>query len=150
MYSDCAYAAQHTFIQGQGAWRTAQECTNKTVRKGSISKELERLVNRATSRVGARFEHVFGVVERLWGFDKVRYRGLTKNATRAFVATALANISSGAQTPRGMRASARRLACQIPQAQLHRAKLRSPTPRLTSSAHRAAAVLNSSARSALP
>ena len=40
----------------------------------------------------ARVEHVFAVVKRLWGFDKVRYRGLAKNATRAFVALALANI----------------------------------------------------------
>ena len=37
-------------------------------------------------------EHVFGVVKRLWGFSKVRYRGLQKNATRAFTALALANI----------------------------------------------------------
>jgi IS5 family transposase len=33
-------------------------------------------------------EHVFGVVKRLWGFGKVRYRGLVKNATRAFTALA--------------------------------------------------------------
>ena len=33
-----------------------------------------------------------GVVKRLWGFDKVRYRGLAKNATRSFVALRLANI----------------------------------------------------------
>jgi len=37
-------------------------------------------------------EHVFAVVKRLWGFTKVRYRGLDKNATRAFVALGLANI----------------------------------------------------------
>jgi len=30
--------------------------------------------------------------EALWGFTKVRYRGLQKNATRAFTALALANI----------------------------------------------------------
>ena len=35
---------------------------------------------------------LFAVVKRLWGFGKVRYRGLAKNATRAFVATALANV----------------------------------------------------------
>lgn len=29
---------------------------------------------------------------RLWGFTKVRYRGLAKNATRSFVALSLANI----------------------------------------------------------
>ena len=31
-------------------------------------------------------------INRLWGFGKVRYRGLAKNATRAFTALALANI----------------------------------------------------------
>lgn len=40
----------------------------------------------------SRVEHVFGVVKRLWGFGKVRYRGLAKKATRAFTALALANI----------------------------------------------------------
>jgi IS5 family transposase len=43
-------------------------------------------------------EHVFGVVKRLWGFGKVRYRGLQKNATRAFTALALANIYLGRST----------------------------------------------------
>jgi IS5 family transposase len=37
-------------------------------------------------------EHVFALVKRLWGFAKVRYRGLAKNACRAFTALALANI----------------------------------------------------------
>jgi IS5 family transposase len=32
------------------------------------------------------------VVKRLWGFNKVRYRGLAKNATLSFVALGLANI----------------------------------------------------------
>ncbi|HSI48493.1 MAG TPA: IS5/IS1182 family transposase, partial [Ideonella sp.] len=30
--------------------------------------------------------------KRLWGFAKVRYRGLAKNATRAFVVLGLTNI----------------------------------------------------------
>ena len=51
-----------------------------------------KLKNRSKSRIRARVEHVFGVVKRLWGFGKVRYRGLAKNATRAFTALALANI----------------------------------------------------------
>ena len=62
------------------------------MRKGSATEEIERVVNRAKSRVRARVEHVFGVVKRLWGFAKVRYRGLAKNATRSFVALGLANI----------------------------------------------------------
>jgi IS5 family transposase len=49
------------------------------------------------SKIRSRVEHVFGVVKRLWGFGKVRYRGLQKNATRAFTALALANIFLGRQ-----------------------------------------------------
>jgi transposase, IS5 family len=37
-------------------------------------------------------EAVLRLWGRLWGFDKVRYRGLAKNATRAFVTLAMANI----------------------------------------------------------
>ncbi len=54
--------------------------------------ETQRAKNRNKSRVRARVEHVFAVVKRLWGLTKVRYRGLQKNATRAFTALALANI----------------------------------------------------------
>ena len=53
---------------------------------------MQRAKNRNKSRVRARLEQVFAVVKRLWGFTKVRYRGLQKNATRAFTALALANI----------------------------------------------------------
>ncbi|MGF6875744.1 hypothetical protein OKW35_005216 [Paraburkholderia sp. MM5477-R1] len=35
---------------------------------------------------------MFAVVKRLWGFTKVRYRGLATNANRAFVALALTNV----------------------------------------------------------
>ena len=61
------------------------------VRVGVVD-EVQRAKNRNKSRIRARVEHVFGVVKRLWGFTKVRYRGLHKNATRAFTALALANI----------------------------------------------------------
>ena len=56
-----------------------------------------RAKNRNKSKIRSRVEHVFGVVKRLWGFSKVRYRGLQKNATRAFTALALANIYLGRQ-----------------------------------------------------
>ena len=49
-------------------------------------------INRARSRVRARGEHAYQVVKHLWGFTKVRYRGLIKNTVRAFAAFALANL----------------------------------------------------------
>ena len=62
------------------------------VRKRNFTAALERLVNRAKSRTRARVGHVFGVVKGLWRFDKVRYRALTKNATRGFVTLATPNV----------------------------------------------------------
>ena len=52
----------------------------------------QRLINRARSRCRVRGEHAFHVVKRLWGFAKVRYRGLAKNTARAFAIFALANL----------------------------------------------------------
>jgi transposase, IS5 family len=90
VHGDSAYSAQQELIRSKAP--QAQDCTNRRVRKGGTLEEIERLTNRAKSSVRARVEHVFAVVKRLWGFDKVRYRGLAKNATRSFVALGLANI----------------------------------------------------------
>ena len=90
LYGDSAYASQQALIRSKAP--QAQDWTNQRVRPGSATEELDRIINRAKSRVRSRVEHVFAVVKKLWGFNKVRYRGLAKNATRAFVALGLANI----------------------------------------------------------
>jgi IS5 family transposase len=91
VYGDSAYASQQELIAGTAP--NAKDCTNERVRnrRGEVD-ESKRANNRSKSKVRARVEHVFGVVKRLWGFSKVRYRGLAKNATRAFTALALANL----------------------------------------------------------
>ena len=91
MYGDSAYASQKELIASKAP--KAKDFTNERVRNrsGEVD-EVKRAKNRNKSKIRARVEHVFGVVKRLWGFNKVRYRGLAKNATRAFTALALANI----------------------------------------------------------
>jgi len=54
--------------------------------------ERWRKINRARSRTRARCEHPFYVVKQLWGFAKVRYRGLAKNLARAYAMFGLANL----------------------------------------------------------
>jgi IS5 family transposase len=64
-------------------------------RRGTRSRPLSdywKRINQARSRIRARGEHAFHVVKRLWGFGKVRYRGLAKNTTRVLAAYALANL----------------------------------------------------------
>jgi IS5 family transposase len=95
VYGDSAYASQKKLIAGKAP--KAKDFTNQRIRRNGIVDEALKAKNRNKSRIRSRVEHVFGVVKRLWGFGKVRYRGLAKNATRAFTALALANIYLGRQ-----------------------------------------------------
>ena len=71
----------------------ARDFTNELARNGQGQvNEARRAENRNKSRIRARVEPGFCVVQRLWGFAKVLYRELAKNATRAFTALALADI----------------------------------------------------------
>jgi IS5 family transposase len=64
---------------------------NRRRANGGLSR-YERHLNRIRSGTRARGEHAFNVVKRLWGFTKVRYRGLAKNTVRLFTCFALANL----------------------------------------------------------
>jgi len=46
----------------------------------------------SSPKVRARVEHSIGVIKRVFGFAKVRYRGLKKNTHRLLVTCALANL----------------------------------------------------------
>jgi len=54
--------------------------------------EDERARNRTKSKVRAKVEHVFLVIKRLFGWSKVRYRGLAKNTHWLFVTCGLTNL----------------------------------------------------------
>jgi IS5 family transposase len=90
VYGDSAYASQQVLIREHAP--QARDFTNQRVRKRGEIDQAERSRNRNKSKIRARVEHVFAVVKRLWGFAKVRYRGLDKNANRSFVAPGLANL----------------------------------------------------------
>lgn len=90
VYGDNAYAGQKELMHSKAP--QAKDFTNERVRRGGEVDEVRRARNHHKSKIRARVEHVFAVVKRLWGFTKVRYRGLAKNACRAFTALALANI----------------------------------------------------------
>ncbi|KVZ40257.1 IS5 family transposase [Burkholderia ubonensis] len=90
VYGDSAYASQKALIHGKVP--KARDFTNQRTRRNGVVDEVARRKNRNKSKIRARVEHMFAVVKRLWGFTNVRYRGLAKNANRAFVALALANV----------------------------------------------------------
>ena len=60
----------------------ARDFTNQRYRWGQRVDELIKARNRTKSRVRAKAEHSIGVIKRVFGFQKVRYRGLAKNLYR--------------------------------------------------------------------
>ena len=90
VWGDSAYRGQTNVI------RTKAPCAaDFTQPHSSHAKHLsadERKANRTKSRVRSRVEHVFHVVKRIFGFVKVRYRGIAKNSHRLAVAFALSNL----------------------------------------------------------
>jgi IS5 family transposase len=70
----------------------AQDFTHQRYRYKDRIDEVEREKNRTKSKVRSKVEHVFAVMKLKFGFVKVRYRGLDKNAHRLFVTCALVNL----------------------------------------------------------
>ena len=73
----------------------APKAKDFTQKKGSRHRSLtdaERAKNRAKSSVRAKVEHPFLILKRVFGFNKVRYRGLDKNANWLFIACGLVNL----------------------------------------------------------
>jgi len=54
--------------------------------------ETEEAINHQQSQTRAKVEHIFLVVKHLWRYQKVRYKGLYKNAVQVFSLFTLANI----------------------------------------------------------
>jgi len=90
VWGDQAYRGQTEVIH-QCSPR-AQDCTHKRYRYPDRIDEVERAKNQTKSRVRSKVEHVFGVLKLKFGFVKVRYRGIAKNANRLFAAFALVNL----------------------------------------------------------
>jgi IS5 family transposase len=90
VWGDSAYAGQKQVLR-----EYAPNAKDFTQHKGSRHHALsaeERSRNRNKSRVRSKVEHIFHVMKRQFGFTKVRYRGLDKNAHFLFVNCALINL----------------------------------------------------------
>ena len=90
MWGDQAYRGQRNVIVEHAP--RAQDFTNRRYRQKGVVNENERAKNRTKSKVRAKVEHAFFVIKQVFGFARVRYRGLDKNAHRLFVTCALANL----------------------------------------------------------
>lgn len=90
VYGDQAYKSQAVVIRAKAP--KARDFTNQQCKwKGRVDEAI-KAKNHNKSRIRSRVEHSIGVIKRVFGFAKVRYRGIAKNANRVFVTAALANV----------------------------------------------------------
>jgi IS5 family transposase len=90
VWGDSAYTGQTEVIRHRAP--KAKDFTQKKGSRHRALSEAEKKRNRSKSRVRAKGEHPLLILKRVFGFDKVRYRGIDKNATRLFVACGLVNL----------------------------------------------------------
>lgn len=90
LYGDSAYANQKEKIKE--AAPKAKDFTNKRAYRNKPLSEADKEANHRKSRIWAIVEHPFRPFKNLYGFAKTRYRGLLKNANRAFALLALINL----------------------------------------------------------
>ena len=92
-YGDSAYRGKAQRERLKAIAPNAKDFTNKRAYRNSPLTEADKATNRRKSSVRSKVEHPFLTLKRLWGFTKVRYRGLAKNANRAFAMLAMLNIN---------------------------------------------------------
>jgi transposase, IS5 family len=90
VWGDQGYQGQTELIRRRAP--KARDFTNRRYRYAGKINEIEKAKNRTKSQIRAKVEHVFGVIKRVFGFQKVRYRGLAKNLHRLQVTPALTNL----------------------------------------------------------
>lgn len=90
VWGDSAYSGKGDVIAEHAP--RAKDFTNKKGSRHVTLSDADRNRNRSKSKVRAKVEHVFGVMKGRFGFTKVRYTGLAKNAHHLFVSCALVNL----------------------------------------------------------
>ena len=93
LYGDSAYRGKKQREQLRDIAPNAKDFTNKRAHKSRALSDADKQTNRRKSAVRSKVEHPFLIFKRIWGFAKVRYRGLAKNANRAYAMLALLNVS---------------------------------------------------------
>jgi transposase, IS5 family len=90
VWGDGAYQGQGKAIRQ--AAPHAQDMTSRRTRYKQMVDELQRRKNRTKARVRAKVEHPFRILKCVFGFVKVRFRGLKKNHDYLCAAFALVNL----------------------------------------------------------
>ena len=102
VWGDAGYQGVHKRKENLGLdvdWRVAMRPGK---RRGLDPGSDEALLEKAKASVRAKVEHPFLRLKRLFGYGKVRYRGLAKNTQRLALLFGLGNLLTAERTTEGV------------------------------------------------
>lgn len=90
VWGDSAYSGQKATLREHAP--NAKDFTNKKGCRNRPLTDEDKSKNSTKSSVRAKVEHIFRIMKCQFGFTKLRFRGLDKNATHLFTNCALINL----------------------------------------------------------
>ena len=90
VYGDKAYVSNKKKAEYEA--RGVKWCVNRKGNRHHKLTQEDEEYNHKQSQIRAKGEHAFLVVKHLWHYQKVRYKGLYKNAVQVFSLFTLANL----------------------------------------------------------
>ena len=95
VHADAGYTRVEKREEFEGSWiewMVAQKKGRLKAMAEGLKKDLLREWERRRAQVRAKVEHPFHIIKNLFGYRKVRYRGLRKNLAQLHSLFALANL----------------------------------------------------------
>jgi len=90
VYGDKAYAGENRRNDCES--RGIKWCVKRKAYRGRELTEEDKEYNHRQGKIRAKVEHAFQVIKHLWGYRKVRYKGLYKNLVQVLTLFTLANL----------------------------------------------------------
>lgn len=91
VWGDAGYAGIHKRDEFKGRdvdWRIALRPSTRS----KLADRLQEILEGIKASIRAKVEHPFRTIKHQFGYTKVRYRGLAKNANRLYVLSAFTNL----------------------------------------------------------
>ncbi len=92
IWADAGYQGAHKRLEHKGRDVDWQIAMRPGKRRQLIAGSEDEEIETAKASVRAKVEHPFRYVKRMFGYDKVRYRGLAKNEQRISLLLAFTNL----------------------------------------------------------
>jgi IS5 family transposase len=106
VFADAGYQGankRRETIDADVSWHIAMRRGQRRALSADSQDQMREAIEQAKAQVRARGEHAFHVIKNLFGYRKVRYRGIAKNEAQLYTLFGLANLVLAQRQMRALR-----------------------------------------------